>query len=351
MEEFSIKSVFPLSDEFTSRLEVEWLKRSFRPLLSMLGDKLVFKLNDDKTDEVKTDGEEAGDVFSSLHFEAQLNTLNGKFYLDIESGDISYLINRLDSDANGEISIEELEGVTLCSVLDRPLIENHTRDADVTKYMLAEGVVFQYTPEPVINGKPGPGVLEFDADIVSVGFDDDWNVISFICPQEDFEIDNIYVSGTVTGEVELGEVGGRIDPVTGLGTIYIDDLAWKFWGDVEIYGEQVSISKDEAAFIPIDYAPGSGGVLALENIDIADYGDSNINELFSSYLLEGTQGNPTGIQIGPIQETVIQGVNLHVPGFANPSTDLEWYVNFQDPIAVVGDEYIDIAHGAEMHGH
>ena len=42
-----------------------------------------------------------------------------------------------------------------------------------------------------------------------------------------------------------------------------DDLAWKFWGDVNVFGQLISISTEDAAFIPIEDSSGSGGLLTL----------------------------------------------------------------------------------------
>ena len=74
--------------------------------------------------------------------------------------------------------------------------------------------MFEYSPKPILFGKPGSGTLEFNTDIVSIGIDDNGNVLSFLCPQEDQEIDNMFISGSLKSEVEVGEVGGKIDPLT-----------------------------------------------------------------------------------------------------------------------------------------
>lgn len=73
--------------------------------------------------------------------------------------------------------------------------------------------------------------------------------------------------------------------------------------------------------------------------------------MFSSYFVDGKQGNPVGIQKGPLQETVIQAVNLYLPGFSNSGTDLQWNIDLQSPVTVVGDDYINMAHALDMHVH
>ena len=331
-------------------LKVKWVKGSKSSLQDMFGDKMVFKLNNRRTKRVKARNGDANPK-PDLHFEAQIDMLNGKPCLDVEDEDMSYLKNKLDRNSDGKISTAELKGVIISPVSGSSLVENHARDKDVTKYMTSEDVFFQYTPEPIIMGQPGPGTLEFNTDIVSIGIDNNGNVISFICPQKTQEIDNIFVSGSLKSEVEVSQIGGKIDPLTGEGTIYGDDLSWKFWGDIEIFGTTTSISKKEAAFIPIEDASGTGGLLALKSIEKSAHGGGNIENVFSSYFVKGKQGNPVGIQKGLIQETVIQAVNLYLPGFANSGTDIQWNIDLQKPVTVVGDEYINKAHSLDMHAH
>lgn len=328
----------------------------------MIGDNMVFKLNQNLRSRKKSRRENSSSENSkslhfeaqsenskSLHFEAQVDHINGQTYLDVENSDMQDVLDALDRNNNGTISKREMKGVTATAITDVSLIENHSRDADVTSYMKSEDVFFKYTPEPIAFGKPGPGTLEFNTDIVQVGLDDEGNVISFICPQETQKIDSYFVKGSVKSEVEVGEVGGKIDPLTGKGTMYADELAWKFWGDMKIFGKKVSISKEDAAFIPIEDATGTGGLLALESIEKSAHGGGNIDNIFSSYFVKGLQGNPSGIQKGALQETLIKAVNAYLPGFANGGTDIQWNIDLQSPITVIGDEYVNNAHNLEMH--
>lgn len=318
----------------------------------LFGETMVFKLNQNARGRKKNRRKKSStDDSKSLHFEAQIDNINGKPHLDVENEDMQDLVDALDTNNNGKISKGELKRSTVTALTNIDLIENHSRDTDVTTYMKSENVFFQYTPEPIIFGKPGPGTLEFNTDIVQVGVDDEGNVISFICPQETQEIDSYFVKGSVKSEVEVGEVGGKIDPLTGEGTMYADELAWKFWGDMSIFGKKVSISKEDAAFIPIEDASGTGGLLALGSIEKSAHGSGNIDNIFSSYYVKGKQGDPSGIQKGALQETLIKAVNAYMPGFANGGTDIQWNIDLQNPIAVIGDEYVNNAHNLEMHSH
>ena len=345
-----LNPINPLLPDFKLQIGNTTIKSAGYDLADLMGGSAVFKANFGSLGRRKGRKNKEVEPPSNIHFEAQVDFLDGKYHLDVEDEDMEDLESAIDRNGNGQLSKRELKSVSFEAVTDHKLIENHSRDADVTKYLASEDVFFQYKPKPVLFNKPGPGTLEFNNDIVSVGIDDEGNVISFICPQETQKLKNKFVSGSIFSEVEVGQVGGKIDPVTGEGTMYADDLAWKFWGDMEMFGKKVSISKEEAAFIPIEDASGSGGLLALGSIEKSAHGGANIDNIFSSYYVNGLQGDPSGIQKGPLQKTLIQAVNMYMPGFANGGTAIQWNIDLQNPVEVVGDEYVDKAHALHMHG-
>lgn len=350
MVRFKVKKVFKRSGSSFPELKLSRAARKYLESGDFYGDSMVFKIEKRaKSSRKFRDSESDSPAAPSVHFEGQFGSLNGSPHLDVENEDMQHLMGAMDLNGNGKVSAQEAKQFSVTPVLTTPLIENHSRDADVTQYLSSEDVFFKYTPKPVIFGKPGPGTLEFNNDIVSVGIDDEGNVISFICPQETQEIDNLFVSGSILSEVEVGQVGGKIDPLTGEGMMYADDLAWKFWGDMKIFGKKVSISKEDAAFIPIEDASGTGGLLAMGNIERSAHGGGNIENVFSSYYVDGLQGNPSGIQKGALQETVIHAVNIYMPGFANGGTAIAWNIDLQSPVEVQGSEYVDKAHALHMH--
>ena len=156
MTQFKIKRLYSPSSDSMPELKVKWVGGSKSSLKDMFGDKLVFKLND-RSAKRENAAEEVDDSLPDLHFEAQVDMLDGKPYLDVENEDMPFLRTSLDSNGDGEISSSELNDVTISSVSNSSLIENHSRDADVTEYLPSEDVLFQYTPEPIIMGRPGPG--------------------------------------------------------------------------------------------------------------------------------------------------------------------------------------------------
>ena len=352
MVNFKLKRVFKASGSSFPELKLSHAAKKYLEAGDFYGDRMVFRL-DRKTKGSKKfrDSESVSLAAPSVHFEGQFGSLNGSPHLDVENEDVKPLMGALDLNNDGKVSSKEIKKFSITAVSKNPLIENHSRDSDVTKYMPSEDVFFKYTPKTVLFGKPGPGTLVFNTDIVSVGIDDDGNILSFICPQKIQKVDNMFATGSLNSEVEVGQVGGKIDPLTGEGVIYGDDLAWKFWGDIKVFGKTISISKEDAAFIPIQDSSGSGGLLALNSIERSAHGGGNVDNVFSSYFVQGTQENPAGIQKGMLQETVIQAVNAMLPGFANGGTVIQWNIDLKDPITVVGDEYLEKAHALEMHHH
>lgn len=80
--------------------------------------------------------------------------------------------------------------------------------------------------------------------------------------------------------------------MTGDGVIYGDDLAWKFWGDINIFGQSISISKEDAAFVPIDDGSGSGGLLALYDTEKTPWGVETLTTYSALTLFKGCREIP-----------------------------------------------------------
>lgn len=289
------------------------------------------------------------DSDTEVHFEARVTSGKRKIRLSCEKDDIDIIKKALDLNGNGKISRQELAKYSVIRVSSSPLLENHSRDSDVTAMFPSDNVFFEYTPKTLPFAKwPKPGTLEFDNDIVKIGITDSGDVISFMCPQDSLELRNSVLDAELKSEVEVGEVGGYVDTVTGEGVIYGDDLSWKFWGNAVIGGQSFSISKEDAAFIPIRSDNGSGGLLVLRSIDKSANGVSDANDIFGSYYVSGLQGNPAGAQKGLIQELLIQAINVELPGFANGDTRLQWNIHLASPVSIGGSDYIDIAHSRDM---
>lgn len=236
--------------------------------------------------------------------------------------------------------------------VQRSLIPNHTRDNDVTQQSIAQDVTFTYTPEEFFPGFPRPGTMEFGEAIVSVGIDESGKVLSFICPQaeqnftQNLAIGLVELSGKV--EAEIGLIGGSIDPITGIGTVYLDDVQLLFWGEITIDSllggtTNFYLDKDEAAFIPLTNLQGGSEL-------VVDSSGAPNDNTFARLEISALQGVNRGVQDGFLQELIIEGINLELPGFSIKGTGLEWTVNLQDPQPISGEAYAEQAHDLHM-GH
>ena len=284
----------------------------------------------------------------SFTFEAAPDDQGANITLELEKDDAAAIVEILDQNNDNKISDEEfkkgMENAVVSHEEDIELHENHSLDSKVELLLEAEDVVFQYDP---IDGKTGE--LLFGQSIVSVGADTQGNILSFICPQRSFKTSLLGYTLDLTGEVEVGQIGGAIDPITGEGNIYADELKWLFWGNITTpSGSSYGITKDEAAFIPIRDADNNSGLLTLASIEKSAHGSGKIENFFSSYFVSGQQGSTT--QDNFLNTLMIEGVNLLHPGLATEGTAIQWNIGLQDPTPISGSDYEDIAHSLHM-GH
>ncbi len=228
------------------------------------------------------------------------------------------------------------------------LIKNHSRDADVEFVLPAGDVFFEYFPVTLEGFNwPKPGKFGFNNSVVYIGIDKKGNILSFICPQVDNEIGNGLFKGTVRGEVEVGKVGGKMNPKNGEGVLLASDLQWKFWGDFEIDGKSISLDKKNAAFVPI-YDRQNKNLLSMNNIPKTSHAGVNIDEIFSSYVIEAIQSDPRGLQKGLLQSSLIEFVNLRSPGLLNDKTKIKWNIDLKAPQPISGLKYKKMAEELHM---
>ncbi len=265
-------------------------------------------------------------------FEAIVDDQGPNIILELENDDADAIVEILDQNNDNKISDEEfeegMENAVVSYEKDIRLHENYSLDSEVTLLLEAEEVIFQYDP---IDGNPGE--LLFGQSIASVETDNQGNILSFTCPQRSFNTSLLGYTLDLTGEVEVGQAGGAIDPVAGEGNINIDELKWLFWGNITTpQGNSYAITKNEAAFIPIRDADNNSGLLTLASIENSAHGSGNIENVFSSYFVSGLQGSAT--QDSFLKDLMLQGVNQLYPGFATEGTALQWNIDLQDPTPI-----------------
>ena len=271
----------------------------------------------------------------SFTFEAAPEDQGPNITLQLENDDAAAIKKILDQNEDNKISDEEFEeGMENALVTYESDIElhenssnghnNHSLDSEVKLLLKEEDFVIQYDP---IDGNPGELLFEN----VSVGADTQGNILTFHAPQRSFDTSLLGYTLNLTGELEVGQVGGAIDPITGQGNIYFDEMKWLFWGNITTpNGGSYEYTKDEAAFIPIRDADNNSGLLTLDSIEKSAHGSGNIEDVFSSYFVSGLQGSTT--QDDFLNTLMIEGVNQLYPGLATEGTALQWNIDLQAPL-------------------
>lgn len=130
------------------------------------------------------------------------------------------------------------------SVSQFELMPNHEEDAAVTSYLTDSEIQFYYqNPNSTTVGS-----VVFPENFAYVGLNDSNMVIGFICPQASQE--------GLTIEVQIGQVGGMVDPTTGAAMVVLDDVYWLAFGEFPGPNGTVSIPKENGLKIALGNVTG-----------------------------------------------------------------------------------------------
>lgn len=280
----------------------------------------------------------------SIHIEgvkdAGTDSTKNPAHIDVEDGDIKDLTTHLDTDGNGKLDASELQSATVAKVEGIKLIDNHAFRSQATKKYAASGVRFQWTAPKNFLGTSNTGTMDFTDDIVSVGTDNSGKILTFVCPRVTKSTPSVLgVSASFSGEVEIGEVAGSIDPVTGKGKIYLDQVNFIFWGGVKtksIIGDKTyGISKRDAAKVPVYSSKGNGALIVLDNITPGAYAGQDASKAFSSYLVQAAIGAKIK---QPLAQTLLKSAinDIAFPGLLDQGTSLQWNIDLKSGVTVNG---------------
>ena len=263
--------------------------------------------------------------------------------LDAEDDDIADVVTHFDANINGIIDSSEAQNGGIQRIDGVNMIDNHAYRSQVTQKYEASGVRFKWlSPKKTLLGKTKSGTLDFADDIVSVGTDNTGKILTFVCPRvtQPF-VSLLGTSITFSGEVEIGQVAGKIDPVTGNGTIYLDDVNFNFWGTVttkKLFGRgkgTSSISESSPATVPVLSGDNKGSLIVLENITPGAYAGQDPSKIFSSYLVNASVGATPSQPLG--QTLLLGAINSFThPGLLDQGTSLQWNIDLKAAIPVNG---------------
>jgi hypothetical protein len=280
---------------------------------------------------------------ANIFIEGKETSTGTSLVLDAEDDDIGDLVNLLDSNKNGIIESNEAQNGGIQRIDGISLIDNHAYRSQVTQKYEASGVRFKWaSPKKTLFGNIKGGTLDFADDIVSVGTDNSGNILTFICPRvtQPF-VSLLGTSISFSGEVEIGQVAGKIDPVTGNGTIYLDDVNFNFWGTVttkKLIGRgrgTTSISESLPATAPVLSGNNKGSLIVLDNIAPGAYAGQDPSKIFSSYLVNASVGAWPSQPLG--QTLLLNAVNGFThPGLLDQGTSLQWNIDLKSAITVNG---------------
>ncbi len=260
--------------------------------------------------------------------------------LNIEDNDLADLRDHLDVDGDGKLERRELESANFELQEGVRLVNNDAFRSEVTQKLEASGVRFRWNSPKNILGRSSSGLVDFQDDIVSVGTYDQGTVLTFICPMVSNSAEYaLGLSTSFNAEVEIGQAGGQIDLVTGLGTIYLDKVRFKLWGSVDsdspLGKTSFGITERDAATVPLLARGETGSLIVLDNIAPGAYAGQSADSVFSSFLVKAEQGQSP--KQGFAQELIKSVVNSFVlPGLLSEGTFLQWNIDLRPPFAVDG---------------
>ena len=287
------------------------------------------------------------DVFSvttasgkKIYVEGASSNIGNATTIDVEDQDISSLIDILDANGNGNIDPVESQSVKVTRIDGVHLIDNHAFRSQVTQKYEASGVRFKWnSPKKGVFGLRA-GTLDFTDDIVSVGTDNSGKILTFICPRVTQATKSLFgVSLAFSGEVEIGEVAGKIDPVTGIGTIYLDNVNFNFWGTVNTKSFTKNtiqkVFQTDPATQPVLSSNSQSSMIVLENIPPGAHAGQDFSKTFSSYLVQASVGAKPKQSL--VQNLMLASINnITHPGLLDQGTALQWNIDLKAVFAVNG---------------
>lgn len=226
------------------------------------------------------------------------------------------------SEANNSSTIWNVEDLS-----DYVLIPNHEEDAEVSTSLADSNIVF-YSQQPnstVISENT------FPVGLVHVGLDTNNTIISFLCPQ-------LTKSG-MTIEVQIGQVGGRMDPTTGAAYIVLDDVSWLIFGPIVGFNE--TLTKENGLKVVLGNVTG-GTRLVLPTASTSDTPENTAITVVVPAITQEPVSNTSwkDLQMIEAASTVFKSTKT--------DTEVFWALYLEAPEAVMGEEYLNFAANANQ---
>lgn len=216
------------------------------------------------------------------------------------------------------------------SVSQYGVMPNHEEDVAVTSYF-GDSVVQFYFQNPNSNSSE---MFNFGENIIYVGLNESDMVIGFICPQSSKD--------GATIEVQIGKVGGEIDPVTGATIIVLDDVHWLVFGDILGPDGNVTIPKENGLKVVLGNVTG-GTELVLPTAQTANTPDNTALTAIVPAVTREPPANTT-----KEERAMIKALSETVFKMMQPDTQVFWALHMKAPQTAIPGEYQNIASSANQ---
>lgn len=216
---------------------------------------------------------------------------------------------------------------TVESLSEFELLPNHEEDAAVSSFLGDSEVEFFYQQQnsTILNA------LVFPEDIVYVGLNDSDMVTGFICPQASTD--------GLTIEVQIGQVGGRIDPSTGAAIIALDDVHWLVFGEVPGPDGTISIPKENGLKVVLGNVTG-GTQLVMPSVKT----DSTLDNTAITAMIPAVTLEPVANST-PAEIAMIKALSETVFKMMQPDTQIFWVLSMKEREMAQSGQYEGFATG------
>ena len=210
------------------------------------------------------------------------------------------------------------------------LMPNHEEDAAVTSYLTDSEIQFFYQNP----NSTSTDAVVFPENFAYVGLNESDMIIGFVCPQAS-------VNG-LTIEVQIGQVGGMIDPETGAATVVLDDVYWLVFGDFPGPNGTVSIPKENGLKVLLGNVTG-GTELTLPSAQTTDTPENTaITAIVPAMTLE-PPANTTNTELA-----MIKVLSDNVFTVMQSDTLVFWALHMKAPETAQPGEYQNFASSANQ---
>lgn len=207
------------------------------------------------------------------------------------------------------------------------VITNHEEDAEVSTALSDSNIIF-YATAP---NETTVAAQAFPASFAYLGLDEYNKVISFVCPQ--------LTAYGFTLEVQIGQVGGRVDPTTGAAYLVLDDVNWLMFGDVK-FGPDAGATITKENGISVALGNVTGGTQLVLPAGVTSETPSLKQTVITALVpAETLQPDPN---MSEQNMAILESAYPLLPAL-QPGAQVFWALYLEAPESVTSEQYLEYA--------